>query len=87
MLLNQLGQVLREVAQHEIAARFRQLAPGEIISKATAEEPFDLVTAADRAAEAALTQRLPELVPGSIVVGEEAVAADPSVIERLQGNT
>ena len=45
----------------------------------------DLVTAADRAAEIALTERLPELVPGSIVVGEEAVATDPSVLQRLRG--
>lgn len=55
------------------------------MGKPTADDPNDLVTAADRAAEAELTLRLPELVPGSSVVGEEAVAADPSVLERLRG--
>src|SRR3954471_16654534 len=85
-LLNRLGDVLREGAQREIAPRFRQLAPSDVIGKPSADDPHDLVTAADRAAEAALTERLPELVPGSTVVGEEAVAADPSVLQRLRGN-
>jgi fructose-1,6-bisphosphatase/inositol monophosphatase family enzyme len=86
-LLNQLGQVLREVAQREIATRFQKLAPSDVIGKPSADDPNDLVTAADRAAEAELTLRLPELVPGSSVVGEEAVAADPSVLERLRGGS
>lgn len=85
-LLDQLGQLMREVARREIVPRFRQLAPGDVISKPSAEDPTDLVTAADRAAEAELTLRLPELVPGSSVVGEEAVAADASVLERLRGS-
>jgi fructose-1,6-bisphosphatase/inositol monophosphatase family enzyme len=86
VLLERLGQVIREVAQREIAPRFRRLAPSDVIGKPSADDPHDLVTAADRAAEAELTLRLPELVPGSWVVGEEAVAADPSVLERLRGN-
>ncbi len=85
-LLNRLGDVLREVAQREIAPRFQQLAASDVIGKPSADDPHDLVTVADRAAEAALTLRLPELVPGSSVVGEEAVAADPSVLERLRGS-
>ncbi len=83
-LLDRLGRILREVAQAEIMARFRHLAPSDIIGKPSQEDPNDLVTAADRAAEAALTERLPELVPGSTVVGEEAVAADPRVLDRLR---
>ncbi|HYQ04780.1 MAG TPA: inositol monophosphatase family protein [Polyangiaceae bacterium] len=82
-LLEQLGRVLREVAQAEIVTRFQKLTPSDVISKATAEDPLDLVTAADRAAEAVLTERLSALVPNSTVVGEEAVAADPRVLERL----
>lgn len=85
-LLSRLGQVLRDVANREIAPRFRQLAPSDVIGKPSADDPTDLVTAADRAAEAELTLRLPELVPGSSVVGEEAVAADPTVLERLRGS-
>jgi fructose-1,6-bisphosphatase/inositol monophosphatase family enzyme len=56
-LLAQLGELLRSVAQAETVPRFRQLAPGDVISKATTEDPLDLVTAADRAAEDQLTQR------------------------------
>jgi fructose-1,6-bisphosphatase/inositol monophosphatase family enzyme len=85
-LLDKLGQVLREVAQTEIVPRFRHLAPSDVIGKPSVEDPHDLVTAADRAAEAALTERLPALAPGSTVVGEEAVAADPSVLQRLRGS-
>lgn len=84
-LLDQLGRVLRDVAQREIAPRFRQLAPSDVSHKPSVDDPTDVVTAADRAAEAELTLRLPELVPGSSVVGEEAVAADPSVLQRLRG--
>lgn len=85
VLLNQLGQVVREVADREIAPRFLKLAPSDVIGKPSAEDPTDLVTAADRAAEAELTRRLPELVAGSSVVGEEAVSADASVLERVRG--
>jgi fructose-1,6-bisphosphatase/inositol monophosphatase family enzyme len=85
-LLQKLGHAVREVALAEIAPRFRQLAPSDVIGKPTAEDPSDLVTLADRAAEAQLTSRLPELVPGSSVVGEEAVAADPSLLQRLHGS-
>ena len=86
VLLERLGEVLRDVANREIAPRFRQLLPGDVVGKPSADDPNDLVTAADRAAEAELTLRLPELVPGSSVVGEEAVAADASVLERLYGS-
>ena len=85
-LLDRLGEVVRQVADAEIASRFQRLAPGDVIGKPSLEDPTDLVTAADRAAEAELTLRLPELVPGSTVVGEEAVSADPSVLERLRGS-
>lgn len=84
-LLDELGRILRDVAQTEIMPRFRHLAPSDVIGKPSLEDPHDLVTAADRAAEAALTERLPELLPGSIVVGEEAVAADRGVLDRLRG--
>jgi fructose-1,6-bisphosphatase/inositol monophosphatase family enzyme len=84
-LLDRLGQVLRQVADSEIASRFQRLAPSDVIGKPSIEDPTDVVTAADRAAEAELTLRLPELLPGSSVVGEEAVSTDPQVLERLRG--
>jgi fructose-1,6-bisphosphatase/inositol monophosphatase family enzyme len=85
-LLDRLGKVVRQVADAEITSRFQRLAPSDVFGKPSVEDPTDLVTAADRAAEAELTQRLPELVPGSSVVGEEAVSADPGVLERLRGS-
>lgn len=70
---------LRSVARTEILPLFRALEPHHIREK----EPGDLVTIVDEAVERVLTERLAALMPGSVVVGEEAVAAEPSVIERL----
>jgi len=83
-VLEPLGELMKEVAEREILPRWKHLATGEIISKATPTDPGDLVTVADREAEVFLTARLPALVPGSVVVGEEAVAQTPSVLDALQ---
>jgi fructose-1,6-bisphosphatase/inositol monophosphatase family enzyme len=74
--------VVREAAAAEIMPRYRQLAAHEIIEKTG---PHDLVTIADRRAEEHLTAALTELLPGSVVVGEEAVHTDPSVYDALRG--
>lgn len=81
-LLADVDRIMAEVAAAEVMPRWRNLASGDVVEKTG---PDDLVTIADREAEIALTMRLAALVPGSMVVGEEAVAADPSVIERLRG--
>ncbi|MEU8520145.1 inositol monophosphatase family protein [Streptomyces sp. NBC_01216] len=73
---------VREAAAAEITPRFRQLAAHEIVEK---NGPHDLVTVADRAAEAHLTASLTALLPGSVVVGEEAVHADAGVYAALKG--
>ncbi|HEX3772839.1 MAG TPA: inositol monophosphatase family protein [Polyangiaceae bacterium] len=85
-VLDSLAELLEEVSEREILPRFQRLARGDIISKATATDPDDLVTVADRAAESYLTERLPQLVPGSVVIGEEAVAEEPSVLDALAGD-
>lgn len=84
-LLQSLGRVLREVARQELMPRWRALGVGDIKSKSSREDPEDLVTVADHAAEAALTQRLLTLLPATDVVAEEAVAADATVLNRLGG--
>ncbi len=61
---------------------WRALEPGQIREKG----PGDLVTEADLRSEAWLTERLADLVPGSLVVGEEAVAKDPDILDRLSGD-
>ena len=71
---------MRDVAAEHVMPRFRSLADQDVETKTG---PLDLVTIADREAEAALTRRLPDLVPGSVVVGEEAVCADPTIVARL----
>ncbi|MGP9017496.1 inositol monophosphatase family protein [Streptomyces sp. BR1] len=76
-------EAVRKAAAVEIMPRFRQLAAHEVLEKSG---PHDLVTVADRRAEEFLTQALPALLPGSVVVGEEAVAADPSSYDALGGD-
>ena len=75
--------LLAEVAREKILPRFGALVPDDIDQKTG---PADLVTIADREAEDWLTERLPHLLPGSTVVGEEAVSADPEVLSRLHGD-
>jgi fructose-1,6-bisphosphatase/inositol monophosphatase family enzyme len=82
-LQTEVEDTLRRVAAEEILPRWRQLAAADISQKTG---PGDLVTVADREAEARLTEALTSLLPGSVVVGEEAVHADPQVLERLHGN-
>ncbi|MGW2616046.1 inositol monophosphatase family protein [Streptomyces sp. NPDC001500] len=77
-------EAVRKAAAAEIMPRFRQLAEHEIDQKAG---PHDLVTDADRNAELFLTSALGALLPGSVVVGEEAVHADPATYEAIQGDT
>jgi fructose-1,6-bisphosphatase/inositol monophosphatase family enzyme len=76
-----VAQIIREVAREQILPRFGRLGAGEIVEKA----PGDLVTVADRAAEQELSRRLTALLPGSRVVGEEAVYADVTVLDALSG--
>lgn len=76
-------EAVRKAAAAEIMPRFRQLAAHEVDQKSG---PHDLVTDADRLAELYLTETLGALLPGSVVVGEEAVHANPRTYEALQGD-
>lgn len=71
--------LLKDVAADVITPRFRALAADEVMEK----NPGDLVTVADREAEVVITDALGRAYPDALVVGEEAVAADPSILERL----
>ena len=70
--------LLRDVAEEVINPRFRTLAAGEIHEK----RPGDLVTDADREAEVLITSALHAAYPDAVVLGEEAYAADRSLMER-----
>ena len=75
--------LVREVARAEIMPRFRRLLPAEVRAKTG---PLDLVTAADETAEAVLTLGLRARFPGCAVVGEEAVAREPSLTGAIAGS-
>lgn len=70
-------------AESAVLPRFQNLAEGEISSKSS---PSDLVTIADREAEALLTESLTKIMPGSVVVGEESVSANPSLLNAIDGD-
>lgn len=72
--------ILRRAARAEVMPRFRNLATSDINVKSG---PNDLVTAADLAAEAMITRALRHLFPTALIVGEEAVAADPSLPDKI----
>lgn len=73
---------IRTVADEEALARFGRLAEGDVDEK---KGPLDLVTVADRRVEERLTRTLTRLLPGSAVIGEEAVHADPALLGALLG--
>jgi fructose-1,6-bisphosphatase/inositol monophosphatase family enzyme len=72
---------IREAAEEDILPRFQRLERHEISEK----NPGEVVTIADIEAEHRLTRLLGDIVPGSAVVGEEAVSKDPDILKRLQG--
>jgi fructose-1,6-bisphosphatase/inositol monophosphatase family enzyme len=75
-----VSALLRQVAADIVLPSFRNLAAADIEQKA----PDDLVTAADHASEMALAAGLAALDPAARIVGEEAVAADASLLEGLE---
>jgi len=74
-----VGALMAEAAERAILPRFRALAQDEVEEKS----PGELVTIADREAEASLTAGLAPLLPGSRVIGEEACSIDPRLIGTL----
>lgn len=75
-----VAQVLRDAAQTEVLPRFRDLAASGVRQKSS---QLDLVTDADVAAEARIAAQLAAAFPGALVVGEEAAARDPAVLDGL----
>lgn len=77
--IEQVSNLLREVAAEAVMPRFRRLAESEVRVKSPGEE----VTIADEEAERLLTAGLSALLPGSRVIGEEAVSAQPELLQGL----
>ena len=83
-LTAQVFALMREASERAILPRYRSLAAHEIVSKAAKDSALpDVVTIADREAEAILSEGLARLLPAAAIVGEEAAHADPAVLERL----
>lgn len=80
--MERVGELIATAAAEIILPRFQALKDDDISEK----DGGELVTVADIEAEAWLTERLPEVVPGSTVVGEEAVFADDTLFSRLSGD-
>ena len=77
--VQKVADILRHVSETEVMPRFKNLATGDIREK----NPGDFVTVADEASEKALSALLREYLPGSDVVGEEAVSKDESVLGKF----
>ena len=74
--------LIRDVAAAEILPRFTALGPNDVQRKASGE----LVTIADLETERRLTPILKSMVPGSMIIGEEACADNPSLLDGYDGS-
>lgn len=80
--IDSLADLLAETAGKEILPRFRRLDRSRVRQKTSR---VDLVTEGDLAAERMVTAALRERYPGALVIGEEAVSVDASLLEGLAG--
>ncbi|TNM42723.1 inositol monophosphatase [Nocardioides albidus] len=71
--------LLQDVAAEVIDPRFRALTDDQVSEK----NPGDLVTVADHESETLITAALQAAYPDALVLGEEAMAADPGLLERF----
>src|SRR5690625_1036157 len=72
--------LMKHAADTVIRPRYRELSASDIHEKA----PGDLVTIADRESEQVILDVLARQYPYALMVGEEATAADPTILEKLQ---
>ncbi|TAK06390.1 MAG: inositol monophosphatase [Rhizorhabdus sp.] len=71
--------LMHRVARDIMMPRFRNLAAHEYGEKT----PGDFVTIVDRESEALLGEELARLLPEARIIGEEAAAADPAIVDRV----
>ncbi|WP_435641792.1 inositol monophosphatase family protein [Micavibrio aeruginosavorus] len=79
--IDKISDVLVDVAATYILPRYNALTSGQIDTKSG---PNDLVTVADTEAEEALVRILPDLYPGSIVIGEESISSGKATLGPLK---
>jgi fructose-1,6-bisphosphatase/inositol monophosphatase family enzyme len=79
-LIDNVSTIIRELSDEHLMWRFRNPGSVDIEEKS----PGDFVTSADHAMEEALSRVLPQLLPGSRVIGEEAVSANPALMDTVE---
>jgi fructose-1,6-bisphosphatase/inositol monophosphatase family enzyme len=80
--LESVAEIMRETAEAVIMPRYQALGDGDVREKTG---PKDLVTIADIESERRMTPLLKALLPGSVVIGEEAASEDPGIFDLLKG--
>lgn len=78
--ITRLAEILRDASRSETLTRFRRLDSGQVRIKS---EAIDLVTEADEAAERVIKAEVAVAWPEALFIGEESVAADPSLLDKL----
>lgn len=78
-LASQVAALMRDVAAQVVMPRYRALAAHEIVEKS----PGEVVTCADRESELRLRDGLERLGVGARVIGEEACADDPALLDGV----
>src|SRR5215213_7219723 len=78
-VMDEVATIMRQAAAEAVLPRYRKLLAGDVEEKT----PGEVVTVADREAEQIISPRLAALLAGSRVVGEEAVATNPSLMDGL----
>lgn len=73
--------IVRRAARSEIMPRYRNLSAADIAQKSS---NVDLVTIADRDAEAMITRGLSRAFANALIIGEEAVADNPELLDKLE---
>ena len=79
-MLEKVADLIRQTAREHLLPHFNNLQAGEVATKSS---PTDFVTVADTEAESFLSSKLLELVPGSVVVGEEVAFKNPNIFDAL----
>ena len=75
----QVSTALQQASEEIILPHYQNLKSGDVEEKS----PGELVTVADRLSEEFLSESLSKILPEASIVGEEAVEADPSIMDRL----
>ncbi|MBJ7554383.1 inositol monophosphatase family protein [Marinomonas spartinae] len=75
-----LINIVRRAGQEIVMPSFRQLSAADVETKSSLT---DLVTIADKASEAFISNEIEAAFPDWEIVGEEAVADDPSRIDKI----